>query len=485
MSEENDKAGSSYQLRRDSRTPEGKAPVRVSWKRRFMILGVLASFLAVGAVVWIIWYNICHVPALSARVRAAVIELSPRVDARLREVFVSEEDVVKKGDILARLDDTQLQSSLQGAQAELSIRESAFRQAQARERLTQIQVAADIAMARAQLAVTKAERASLAAELGASRKRLPQRVRQAETLLAQRTAEFDLLKEGFRTQDVESAKVRVASAKETLALYELEVRQSQELVDEGIDSTYTLEVRKTRLKTQQLALQEAELTLAKMEAGPRETEVRAAKRGLESEEAKLSLVRLSEVELTKLEKTLAIRDAEIQEAEARLGQAEARKEEVSIVIQQVAVAKAEMEKAKATVTGREAALVDLTVISPVDGIVTRVFDEVGELCKKGVPIIMVNESSKPRWIDVFVDEEDAQLVSVGQVANMNVPANSNDVVKAKVTQMGMHTQTLDGSGGATTQFGQPDRVWVKLVPVEPMPERVITGTTARGYIRVR
>jgi multidrug resistance efflux pump len=485
MSDETTKNGTSYSLRRESRLPQTPPKARVSWKRRLILGGSVLLLLVILVVAAMVWYSICHVTALSARVRAPVVELSPRVDARMLELFVKEKQTVKKGEVLARLDDSELQSALQSAQAEQSIRESAFRQAQARERLTKAQVAADIAMAEAQLAVAKARRESLAADLASSRKRLPEQVRQAETVLDQRQAELDLLKAGPRSEEVESAKVRMASAKETLALYDLEVRQSQELVDQGIDSKYTLEVRKTRLETQKLALREAELALAKLEAGPREAEIRAAQKAVESEEARVELVRLTEVELTKLEKDLAIREAEVQEAEARLGQAKARQDEVAIITQQVAVAKSELEKAKAAVEGRKAALVDMTVVSPVDGVVTRVFGEVGELCKKGVAVVMVSDSSKPRWIDAFVDEKDAQFVEVGQSATMYVPANSRDRVMAKVTQMGMHTQTLDAGGGATTQFGQPDRVWVKLVPVEPLPERVVTGTTARGDIRIR
>jgi multidrug resistance efflux pump len=485
MSEENAKNGSTYSLRRESRLPQSPEIARVSWKRRVIIGCTVFAVLVAAALGGFIWYTMTHVQTLSARVRAAVVELSSRVDAPLLEIHVTEEQEVKKGEVLARLDDSELRSALRAAQAEHSIRESAFRQAQAQERLTKTQVEADISMAEAQLAVAKAQRESLAAELASSRKRLPEQIHHAETVLNQRQAQFELLKEGPRAEDIEAAKVRVASAKETLTLYELEVKQSQELVDEGIDSQYTLEVRKTRLQTQKLALREAELTLARMEAGPRDAEIRAAEQGVEAEKASVSLVRLSEIELTKLEKDLAIRDAEVQEAEARLGQAKAREDEVSIVSQQVAVAKAELEKAAASVAGREAALVDMTVVSPVDGVVSRVFTEVGELCKKGVPIILVNDVSKPRWIDAYVDEEDAQLVAAGQEALMYVPANSRDTVVAKVAQMGMHTQTLDAGGGATTEFGQPDRVWVKLVPVEPLPERVVTGTTARGAIRIR
>ncbi len=477
-----------YALRRESRTPGTPDPAAGKWRRRLTLWGSVLGVLLVVGGISAIWYHVCHVRTLSARVRAAVLELSPRVDARLLEISVKEKQMVRQGEILARLDDSELQSALEASLAEKSIRESAYHQAEARERLTKAQVAADIAMAEAQLAVAKAERESLGAQLASLRKKLPEEIHQAETSLAKRQAEFDLLSAGSRFEEIEAAKVRVASAKETLALCELDVRQSSELVQQGIDSQYTLEVRKTRLETQKLALREAELQLAKLEAGPRKEEIEAARKGLETEEGNVRLAKLGEVEVAKLEKTLAIREAEVTEAEAQLGQAQARKEEVAIITQQVTSAKAELEKAEATVAGRRAALTDMTVVCPVDGMVTRVYVKTGELCKKASPILMVSDLSEPRWIEAYVDEKDAQSVAPGQTAVVYVPANSYDTVTAKVTQMGLHTQTLDGGGGvgaAATQYGQPDRVWVKLLPDEPLPERVITGTTARGVIRVR
>lgn len=477
-----------YALRRESRTPGAPDPAAGKWRRRLILWGSVLGVLLVVGGAWALWYHVCHVRTLSARVRAAVLELSPRVDARLLEISVREKQIVHQGEVLARLDDSELRSALEAAVAEQSIRENAFHQAEARERLTKAQVAADIAMAEAQLAVAKAQRESLREQLAALRKKLPEEIHQAETTLAKRQAEFDLLSAGPRQEEIEAAKVRVASAKETLALCELDVRQSSELVQQGIDSQYTLAVRKTRLETQKLALREAELQLAKLEAGPRKEEIEAARKGLETEEANVRLAKLDEVEVAKLEKTLAIREAEVTEAEAQLGQAQARQEEIAIITQQVATAGSELEKAKASVAGRQAALDDMVVVCPVDGMVTRVYVKTGELCKRASPILLVSDQSEPRWIEAYVDEKDAQVVAPGQSAVVYVPANSFDRVKAKVVQMGLHTQTLDGGGGAAasaTQYGQPDRVWIKLQPEEPLPEQVVTGTTARGIIRIR
>ena len=102
-------------------------------------------------------------------------------------------------------------------------------------------------------------------------------------------------------------------------------------------------------------------------------------------------------------------------------------------------------------------------------------------------MILIADDSKPRWIDAFVREDDAMLVNVGQRAMARIPANSRTWVEAKVAQVGLHTQSLDGSGGSAdgARNMQPERVWIKIVPTEPFDEHLVTGTTAKAVVWVR
>ncbi|MCK5801732.1 MAG: efflux RND transporter periplasmic adaptor subunit [Lentisphaeria bacterium] len=486
MADENGQ--NSYEMRRDARN-EAQPAKGVSWRRWFISGGVVLALLVVGGISAAIWYYVTYVPTLSARVRAAVVELSPKVDARLLEVHVDEYQRVEKGQVVARLDDTELRAFLSAAEADRSIRESACLQARAQARLTGSQVEADIVMASARVAVAEARVASLKAQLSAARRRLPEQIRQAQARQDRQEAELDRLRAGPRKEELEGAREYIAAAKTTLALCELEVSQSRELVQEGIDSTYILEVRKTRLENQKHTLRQAELALQLLEAGSRPEEIKAAEKAVEMEAASVAMAACGKDDLIATERLLEIRGAECKEAEAQLGVAKARREEIAIARQRVEAAEAELRKAEATVKARQAAVGGMEIVSPINGVVTRVFCKVGEICRKGVPIILVSDESKPRWIDAFVDEEDAMKVDVGQSAWLTVPANSRNRVKATVRQVGLHTQTLDrGAGGQaeqTTAFGQSDRVWIRLVPVEPLAEHTVTGTTARGFIRVR
>jgi len=477
-----------YDMRRQARggEPEGK---RASWRTR-LILGVLLflALVSVGVGVYL-WFELTCVRTVTARVQAAVVALSSQVDARLLEVHVKENQHVEKGELLARLDDTELRAALAAAEASKLIRESRFAESKAVHRLAEGKAEAEITMAQARLAVAKARVRSAAAAIALREATLGAEVQRAKALCEEARATLARIRKGPRQEEIQSAEARLATAKALLALYQLEVNQSEELVVGGIHSQHQLEERRTRLTMQQNAVREAELELARLRAGATPEEIQEAQHKLGAREADHSLAEAGGKELDSLQADLAIREAEQLEAEAQLKQAEARRVEVLIAMERTRAAEAELRKAEAEVSGRKAALAGMEIISPVSGTVIRTFDNVGEVCRKGVPSILVTDDSRPRWVEGFVREEDAMRVSSGQRARVKVPAGSGHYVDAVLEQVGLHTQSLDRDGSTLMSqaltYGQPDRVWVKLRPTHPLEGNPVTGTTAKAIIWIR
>lgn len=485
---ENSNTPNSYDLRRQSRggsvPPEKARP----WRQRLLVASAVVGVGVVILSAFLVWRYVTYVPIRWARVQAAVVAISPRIGGQILSVHVKEGDTVTVGQVLVRLDDRELRSALTAAQAELAVCESAQREAQSREALVQAQVQSAITVAQSRVAVASSRVDGLTVDLKAQKLRLPEQIRAAEAAVAGKEAALRELRAGPRAEEIAAARERVASAKATLALCELEVKQSRELVTEGIDSQYILEVRKTRLETQSHTLREAELALQRLEAGSRPEEIEAAQHALDQEKAVCAQVRLGQEDITRMTSELEVRAAELREAQALLRQAEARKAELDVARQQVEAAAAEVRRQQAVVEGRGAALADVEITSPMVGTVTRVFADVGEVSRTSDALVLLADGSRPRWIDAFVDEEDARHISVGQMAVVRVPANSHRDILARVTQVGMHTATLDRSGpGVESPAGavQPDSVWARLVPDQPLDSQTVTGTTARGRIRVR
>lgn len=482
-----DSLGTRYEVRRQARGAE-PPPSEHPWRRRFIIGGIAVVVVAaLVAAVWG-WYAFTHVTAVTAELSTFVTQCSPETDGHLGELYVTEGDRVSSGQALGRLKDAGAQAVLAAARAEYALRQSQVAQAAANAELVKARVKADQERAGAAVEIAEARVEDAQALLERRTVEVEEEVRRADALKKEAAARLARLKMGAREEDMEAAQARLAAARAQHALYQLEVRQSEELVGEGIDSEYILQVRKTRLETQRNAVLEAELELKRLKAGPTKEEIVAAEQALAARQADLALARAGRRQLAALEATLAIRRAELVQARASLEQARASRANVALAQEAVKAAKAQRDMAAESVKQRQADLDDTRIVTEIAGVVTRIYPEVGEFCRTGETAILVARQGGDFWVNAWVRERDAPLVGVGQPARIKVLAGSRDWVEAEVTQVSAHTQARDATPDATAPTGgrtQGQRVWVKLRPTEPLEEGLKHGMSARAVIRVR
>ncbi len=332
---------------------------------------------------------------------------------------------------------------------ERASRQSLLAQAKADLRVTEATVDAGIASAKLGVAAAQA------------------RLARAEAQQGEAKAQLDKLLAGARSEDLESARARLATAKALQELYALEVTQSEQLVGEGIDSAHILQVKKTQLTTQKNAVREAELDLARMEAGPTDEDKRISQQQLAAREADLSLAK-----------------AQLQQAHAELDRANAMKAQVDLGQAHVAAAEADLEVAASAADAARVALGQMTIQSTVDGTVMRTFDKVGELCREGEVTMQVSDDSEGRWIEGYVSERDAARVRPGQKASVEIVIGSGHTTQAEVEAVSLATNSLrrdDSGAAAAPAVGSAEQVWVKLRPMEQDP-RWLPGNSARAVI---
>jgi multidrug resistance efflux pump len=240
-------------------------------------------------------------------------------------------------------------------------------------------------------------------------------------------------------------------------------------------------------------VREAALVLQRLKAGATPEEIKATEQALAAREAELALAQAGQLELDRLAADVAIRRANLHEAQARLKQAEAQETEVLLAEKRVTTAGEELDKAKKEVRQRAGALDDRQLKAPVTGTVTRIFKKVGEICRAGEVSIIVTNDSRGQYVDASVPQQDAWLIREGQRAKIKVPGPRRwlwwrGYVDAEVTRVALHTQSKDGGADNPTEGSsgiQGELVWVRLVPLEPFPDDALPGMTARAYIRVR
>ncbi|ABQ67510.1 secretion protein HlyD family protein [Rhizorhabdus wittichii RW1] len=126
---------------------EARLRARKTWLIRFAI------GLAVVALIFGAWYLLIgrnHVSTDNAYVNAEVAQVTPLISAQAVEVRVSDTQAVKRGDILVRLDDSNMRIALAQAEADLARARRMFRQGTATSAALAAQVnarEADIATA--------------------------------------------------------------------------------------------------------------------------------------------------------------------------------------------------------------------------------------------------------------------------------------------------------------------------------------------------
>ncbi len=475
-----------YEIRTRSRGGE-QPPAEESGKLRLVLIlaGVVAVVGAVAGFFW--WRAHTRVSAVSARVNAAVVPVAPELAGRLAQLHVRTLEHVEKGQLLACLEDSRYRALLEAAAAEKSIKESALAGARAALKKTAGAIEAEIEQARATVEVPRAHAEEARATLELRRVRQEQDVREAHAHCAEARAGLEKLKKGPRKEEIQAAEARLEAARAQMRLAELEVEQSRQLVAEGIDSDYILQVRKTTLATRKQAVREAELELQKLKAGPTAEEIQAAEEALRAREAALARAEAGEQELAVLQARLAMREAELQEARASLARAEARRAELALAEADVETARAELRKAEAQLQARRTELQATSIRSPVTGIVTRTYHDPGEYLSPGKPTILVRDQSRELWIDAYVRQQDRHLVGPGQRARVKVLAGSQDYVEAVVSKVSEHSRSEEAIGAPAGPGADlwGTRFWVKLKPLEPLEPGLKDGMTAKAYIYIR
>jgi len=483
-----DTLGMTYEMRRQSRGAEPPKEDR-PWRRRLLRAAIAIVCAACLVSAYFIWRSIAYVRTTRAQVWAEFIDVPARVDALMLKRFVTTGDKVKAGQELVQFDDSQFREALKAAEARAAARQSAYEQAKANRTLIEEQVKLDAELARAELQRATAAVASAEAALRLREAQLAGEIARADADAKQAKAWLDRSMKGARPEEIQAAEANLASARALQKLYELEVQQSQQLVQEGIDSAHILEVKRTQLETQKNTVRRAELELKMLRDGPTAEEIEAQAQSLASRRAAHELAKAGTEEVERLKAVLQTRKAELGQAQARLRLAQATSAvRLKLAQETLKAAEAELNAARADVETCRTELGFTILKSPVTGTVMRTFDDEGEFCRKGVPTMKITDDSEGRRIWGLIREKDSWHVKEGQAAKVRIGTDSRKYYKAEVTTVGGATFSVTSSrtesAGDAAQWGLPGQVVVILELLEEPENTPLPGMSARAIIRV-
>ena len=306
---------------------------------------------------------------LSGNIELTEVDISFKVPGKLVERTVDEGEPVKKGQLIARIDQLQTLQQKEAQQAAVQSAASQVEQALTSVSWQKATVDGDLEMRRAE-------------------------VQQAQANLN------DLLA-GSRPQESEQAQAAATDARTQTEQARLDWDRAQTLFKNDDISRAQYDQARSRFDSTRAVLKQAEEKYALVKEGPRREQIDAARAVLARAQAALKISQANKLEIKRREQDLATRKAEMQRAKAQLGVTESQ-------------------------------LLDTTVHSPIDGVVLVKSAEVGEVLAAGTTVVTIGDLDHP-WLRGYINETDLGRVKLGQKVRVTTDSFLGKTYAGRIT----------------------------------------------------
>ena len=359
------------------------------------ILPVIIIIITIAGFLYINSLNNADKLPYSGVVEATTYNLGFEMPGKIQQIATREGNHVKKGDLLARLNDAELLANLKQSESalEASSAELANLLAGARPK--------EIAQAKAQLAKAQARLRQLI------NGPTPQELSQAKARMLADREQYLMATRGGRTEDVKSARSRLEAAGSSLDTARQDYKRYKNLYDKGAVSAQRYESFRNQYNQAMSGYTSARQQLRKVKAGPRTEEIKAAYQRYRASQAQYQDM----ADGTRVEVTDQAR------ADVKYW-----KNQVGLMIEgprknQVKAAQKRVKQAEAVVEAVKVKLANSRILSPADGVViTKNFEE-KEVVGAGAPVITMADLAHP-WVYIFVPEP--KFVKLGMKAKISV-----------------------------------------------------------------
>lgn len=386
-----------------------------SFNRKPFLFAGLAVGAMVAAVVGYNWwqYSTAHEDTDNATLIGHILPVSARINGTVQSVLVRDNQVVKAGELLVKLDDQDYQIKLQSAQSALQLA-----QRQANTALSNIALAKG--RAGAQTIQAKGGVAGATASISSAQGA----VTEART-------------------GIPVAKAQLAQAQANFRKAELDYNRYQALETDGA------------IARQQLDSAKAAYDVARF-----------------SRDAAQSGVRQAEARLTQAQDKVATAQAQLDQSQGTLQDAGATALQTNVRQNEYAAARAAIEQAKVALKDAQLQLSYTNLKAPSNGRIGRKSVEVGQRVQPGQPLLAIVENQV--WVVANFKETQLERMRPGQETEVKLDSLPSHIFKGKVDSVapasGAQFSLLppDNATGNFTKIVQ--RIPVKVV-LEPQSSK--------------
>jgi HlyD family secretion protein len=340
-------------------------------KKRLIPVILILVVLAIAGLLWSKRFgrDDANQIRLSGNMELTQVDISFKAAGKLIERTVGEGAAVKKGQLIARIDQVQNLRQKQAQQAGVQSAEMQFSQAATSIAWQEATLEADIELRKAE-------------------------IRQAQAAL-------DQLLNGSRPQEIQQAEAAVADARTQAEQARLDWERAQTLYKNDDISTAQRDQYQARFNSTAALLRQAQDRLALVKEGPRKEEINAARAALQRAQAALKMSEANRLEVKRRKEDMQARQAELDRARAQLGVTESQ-------------------------------LDDTSVYSPIDGVVLVKSAEIGEVLAAGTTVVTIGDLDHP-WLRGYIKETDLGRVKLGQKVKLTTDSYPGKVYWGRVS----------------------------------------------------
>jgi membrane fusion protein (multidrug efflux system) len=502
----------------DAQAQNEQAPQKKSGRKPFVFL--IVGVLLVVAIIYgmrFFAYASSHATTDDAYVSSDIVQLAPEISGTVVKVLVSDNQHVKKGELIAVIDDATYASAVQQAQANLDLAMAQTGGAKASTSLTeqtggaQVQQAlggveqsqgaiasarADVSRAAAAEATAKANVQGAISGVASAKSALASAIATRERAKAAITGAEATIRNAQAA--VSAAQAALVSAQASATRANRDVERAQQLFAQGAISAQqadaaraTADVANAQVNAAQQNVSAAQAAVQQRQAdlGSARAALNAAESGVAQANAQISAAQ-SQVQAAR--NVVAQNQAQrlsaeraITTAQGKIGQAQGQLQQARTVTTQVEVSRnlesqadARVEQAKAALQQAQINLQRTRIYAPVDGTVTKKSVFVGSLVQPGTPL-MALVPSEALWVDANYKETELAHVRVGQKAEVTVDAIPGHAFVGTV-------QSISAGTGATFALLPPENATGNFTKVvQRIPVRITFDPGQRDLDRLR
>jgi membrane fusion protein, multidrug efflux system len=404
--------------------------------RRFLILACVVAalgLLAYGGYAW--HYASRHVTTDDAYVEGPIATISAKVAGQVAELLVRDNQTVRPGELLLRIDPRDYRLRVEQARSAVAIAESRYRAAAER-----------VALGRevAQGQKTQAQASMLSAE--ATRLAAREAVESSRAIVAARQAALD----GLRSELDRARAMAERSGQDLKRATELvakELISRQELDHASADA---------RAAAAQVAAAEQRVMQAERDLTAAEADMKGRESGSEPNQVGLRMA-----------------DARAVDARARQIQADAMLQDVKVREAERELSAAQLREARTNLAMAELNLEYAEVRAPVAGVVSKKTVEVGQVVAIGQPLLAV-VPLQDVWVVANFKETQLTGVRPGMAARVEIDTFPGHVFSGTV-------ESISAGTGSRFSLLPPENAtgnWVKVV--QRVPVKIVLNSAEFG-----